>query len=92
MKNTTTNINMNKKIKTIELFRTKDLVVASALYADGQKLVSTEMSNAGQTLFVFEDKSACESLVQKHYTGELILPSRQLLDAVRTLKSIIFNS
>jgi len=83
---------MNKKIKTIELFRTKDLVVASALYADGQKLVSTEMSKSGQTLFVFENKDVCESLVQKHYAGELILPTRQLLDALRTLKSIIFNS
>lgn len=83
---------MNNQIKTIELFRTKDLNLAAILYASDQKLSSIEPIKAGQVFFVFEDKPSCEVLIQKHYTSELIFPSRQLLDAVRTLKSIIFNS
>ncbi len=75
-----------------EPFKTKDIVLASALYADGQKLEGTEVSKNRQTTFIFKDRAVCEDLVSKHYSGELILPSRQFFDALRTLKSIIFNS
>mgnify|MGYP001289328157 CR=1 FL=1 len=83
---------MNNQIKTIELFRTKDLVLASVLYTYGQKLDGTEIENGGQMTFIFEDKPVCEDLISKHYSGDLSLPTRQLLDAFKTLKSIIFNS
>lgn len=83
---------MNNQIKTIKLFRTKDLSLASVLYASDQKLSSIEPIKAGQVFFVFEDGPSCETLIQKHFKNELNLPTRQLLDAVRTLKSIIFNS
>lgn len=75
-----------------ESFKTKDIVLASTLYADGQKLEGTEISKSRQVTFTFKDKTVCEDLVSKHYSGELILPSRQFFDALRTLKSIIFNS
>lgn len=75
-----------------EPFKTKDIILASALYADGQKLDGTEVSKNRQVTFIFKNKAVCEDLVRKHYSGELVLSSRQLLDALRTLKSIIFNS
>lgn len=83
---------MKKEIKTIELFRTKDLAIAAVLYASSQKLDSTEPGNQGQKFFVFENKPVCESLTQKHYSGDLMINSRQIVDALKTLKSIIFNS
>lgn len=83
---------MNNEIKNIELLKTKDLAIAAVLYAGGQKLDSTEPGNQGQRFFVFENKPDCESLIQKHYSGDLMINSRQIVDALKTLKSIIFNS
>lgn len=83
---------MNNQIKNIELFRTKDLTIAAVLYASDQKLDSTELENQGQRFFVFENKPVCESIIQKHYSGDLMINSRHLVDAIKTLKSIIFNS
>ena len=82
---------MNNQIKTIELYKTKDLAIAAVLYASGQKLDSTEPGNQGQRFFVFEKKPVCESLIQRHYSGDLMINSRQIVDALKTLKSIIFN-
>lgn len=79
-------------MNTNEPFKTKDIVLASALYADGQKLSGTEISKNRQVTFIFKNKAVCEDLVSKHYSGDLVLSSRQLLDALKTLKSIIFNS
>lgn len=83
---------MNNEIKTIELYKTKDLAIAAVLYASGQKLDSTEPGSQGQRFFVFENKLDCESLVQRHYSGDLMIKSRHIVDALKTLKSIIFNA
>ena len=71
-------------------FKTRDLYLAAYLYSAGKKFIKVE-NDSGQFITVFEDKSACEKLVRAFWRKEAQVDARGYVDALRTLKDIIFR-
>jgi hypothetical protein len=71
-------------------YRTKDLPIAAFLYASGKRLFESETDN-GKVWFIFNDKASCEEMVNSFYRKEASVNAKEFSDALRTLKSLIFN-
>lgn len=68
----------------------KDIYAAAALFAEGKKLL--RLQGEGKFFwFVFENKSDCEELLNKYWSGENLVSSRAYADAIRTLKDRLFS-
>ena len=71
-------------------FQTRDLSEAAFLYASGQKL--SKLNNDGQRFwFVFDGKDHCEKLSDAYWRKEAVVNAKDMSDALRTLKDMIFN-
>lgn len=80
---------MNQKIQN--LFKTKDSEHASILYAAKQVLDSSIWEN-GTCFFVFENQEAkCEQIIADYYKDKIIISAKSLMEAIRTIKSIIYS-
>lgn len=79
-----------KTHKAIELHETKDLYLAAVLYASGCRLQSNEWTG-GKCLFYFENPKQCEDVVNRYYKNELTMNAKTLLDALQTVKGIIYS-
>jgi len=73
-----------------KIFKTKDFEHASILYAAKQKLLGSNWEN-GACYFEFEDESACEALISDYYRDVLVISPKSLMDAIKTIKSIIYH-
>ncbi len=73
---------------TTNLYRTKDWLNGSLLYATGHTLDTTEWVN-GVCYIVFEDEQSCEQTLRSLYGGDLMVNAKAMLDAIQTIKSII---
>ena len=82
---------MEKKDKYMKsCYQTKDLYLASFLYASGKKLIKLDEDNE-KSWFVFEDKDLCEQLTGSFWRKEASVNAKEYADALRTLKDLIFN-
>jgi len=80
---------MNRAMN-ITNYRTKDLAVASFLYAFNKKLNQLKNDN-GKYWFIFEDRLSCEKLVNTFWRKEAMVNAKDYADSIRTLKDMIFN-
>lgn len=71
-------------------FRTKDISIASLLYASEKKLISTQ-DNEGRRYFIFEDFAGCRDLVDKYWRHEALIDGKTLMNAYRSIKDLLFN-
>lgn len=71
-------------------YSTKDLSVASFLYASGKKLIHLNKDN-GRTWFLFDNRNSCEQLVRSFWAKEALVNAKEYSDSIRTLKELIFN-
>lgn len=74
-----------------KVFRTKDLYLASYLYAEGQTLERTE-KNGGTCWFLFREQNSSEILANHFWNGTGKCFGKSYADAIRTLKDIIFSN
>ena len=79
---------MQNKPHSKKLYETKDLFIASVLYASGLALSSSKW-NDGKCYFYFENVSDCEKIVNDYYQNKLTLNAKTLLDAMQTIKGIL---
>ena len=71
-------------------YHTKDLWEASLLYTTNKKLIHTDNMN-GKIWFSFADKASCEATVEAFLRKELNVNAKEFVDAIKTLKSVVFN-
>ena len=71
-------------------YHTKDIWAASILYAKSKKLSHTDNDN-GTIWFSFDDKEDCEKLVDAFWRKDLNCNAKELVDSIKTLKSMVFN-
>ena len=74
-----------------DLYRTRSLAEAGALKVKGQNLIRVEREGV-ICWFLFENKKECEQLSSQFYFGSLQVNAREYQDALKTLKTVIFNS
>ena len=80
---------MQNKITTIPLHRVKDWFQSSIIYASGLKLDDTEWDDNGVFWWVFEDEGKCRKIIKKHINGGLQINSKDLENAIRTIKGML---
>lgn len=79
---------MNEELQYKNLYTTKDFDLASILYASKQVLDSSYWER--QTcFFVFEDEEVCKKVITDYFKDKLILSPKSLVDAQKTIKSIL---
>lgn len=69
-------------------FRTTDLYEASYLYAVGAEFLRLE--GEGQKWFVFSKKEECEELAKSFWGRKGVVNAKEFVDAIRTLKDLLF--
>lgn len=73
-------------------FKTKDFYHASCLRASGATLLGLQKETAKFVLFVFAlSPFQAEEIIRKHWSRELVLPTRDIIDAIRELKQRIHS-
>jgi hypothetical protein len=69
-------------------YRSKDFWTCSVLLAAGVPLSGLERKSGSITTFVLDiSPTEAEKTITRHFNNELILPTKDLVEAVRTLKS-----
>jgi len=74
-----------------ESFETKDLQIASLLYAVGTPFVRVHRDR-GVCWFIFENKADCDRLQRQYYARSAPIDALTFADAMRTLKDMIFST
>lgn len=69
---------------------TKDLYIASFLYAKGMNFVGVHQEG-GIYSFLFENSDLCNKLVLLQWQGKAEVNTRSFIEAIKTLKSLIFQ-
>ena len=77
-------------MKMADVYSTKDLAEGSFLLASGIRLIQIDNED-GIFWFVFADKSTCLRLADSFWRKEATVNARELCDAMRTLKDVIFH-
>lgn len=72
-----------------QLFKTKDLYEAAAMYASAIPLITLEFDNK-QYWFLFEEQEKCRKLSDEYWRGTLMVNAKGYADAIRTLKDRVF--
>ncbi len=83
--NLMTNKTINKGV-----YKTKDIFIASTLFAQGVKLISTDWVN-GECFFCFADAEKSEEVARKYFADEIKISPRTLFNSFKDIKSILFN-
>lgn len=74
-----------------KFYRTRDLNEASFLFASRQKLIRLE-EDSGRFWFVFEDRPACQKLIDAYWRREATVNAKEFADSFRSLKDRIFKN
>ena len=73
-----------------DIYLTRDLPEAAALYSLRQKLLRLE-KEAEHFIFVFQDKEFCQKLANAFLNRELTVDAKTYAESLRTLKDKIFQ-
>ena len=71
-------------------YQTRDLYEGAYLYASGQKLIRLR-NDSGRFWFLFEDKHACQMLIDSYWHKDGLIDAKTFADAIRSLKDRIFQ-
>ena len=74
-----------------KLYKAKDFLIISVLDCLGAKLNSTEW-DSDSLYFFFDDFNGCEEIINQYYRGELRVNPKDLFNASKNIKSIIYNN
>lgn len=74
-----------------QYFSTRDYWLAGALIASGKKLLRLDWQ-LGRAFFVFLDLDQCEQEAQAYWAGNLCVSAKDFTDALRTLKSRLYEN
>ena len=78
-------------IKTgLDFYKTKDQYLAALLYAKGHTLETTEW-NMGVCYFVFGGEEKCQNCVSDYYKSKIKVDAKSFVDALNTIKGIIYS-
>lgn len=73
-------------------YQTKDYYIAACILASGVQLIKLSPIDNKSFDFVFNiSTSQAEVIIQQHWQRKLILPSRNLVDALHELKTRIYT-
>ncbi|NMB47923.1 hypothetical protein GYA13_00555 [Candidatus Kuenenbacteria bacterium] len=81
---------MEKQIKYVEFFETKDQYIASLLFSMGMKFENTRREG-NVVFFVFDNKPKCEEIEKLFYQGKLKIDPKKYIDGLITIKHLIFG-
>ncbi len=70
-------------------FATRDLYLSAVFYSIGIKLIKVDRQGR-LCFFIFEDKDKCNNCQQQYFAKELQVTAKDLIDAIRTLKDLVF--
>lgn len=71
-------------------YQTSDFYIASFLYAKGIPFVGLNKANKSY-LFIFKNAEDCNKLALQQYQGKADVNARSFIEAIKTLKSLIFS-
>lgn len=74
----------------MERYQTKDLYIASFLYAKGMMFTGINR-NGKECTFLFEDFDTCTKLALLQFQGKAGVNARAFIEAIKTLKTLIFS-
>lgn len=74
-----------------DIFATKDFWLAGALISSGLKLLRLDWESR-RAYFIFCDSTRGAELAQAYWTGDLKVSAKAFSDALRTLKSRIYEN
>lgn len=74
----------------IDSFKTRDLYIASLLYALGKNLDGTENIN-GVYWFSFSDFKECDEIVSNYWLKKIKVDGLTYVESIKTLKTMIFR-
>lgn len=73
-------------------YSTKDFYLSSCILASGIPLIRLEPINHKTYLFIFLDKeSQIPALIQQHWDRKLLLPTRDVIEAINELKTRLYE-
>ena len=81
---------MKNNKQSQELYKTKDIFIASTLFAQKIKLFSTDWVN-DECFFCFENKEKSEEIVRKYYIDDIKIAPKKLFNGFKDIKSILFS-
>lgn len=79
-------------MKNDKLFTTKDFYLSACLLASGLPLKQLQRREEKIVVFVFDDpKNIAKKIIQDHWSRKLIIPTRDLIEAINELKTRIYS-
>ena len=74
-------------------YRTKDFYLASCILASGEELSCLEQGEGNFSVFVFNClPEKAEQIVARHWNKKLMLPTRDLIQAINELKTRLHSN
>ena len=71
-------------------FISKDFYICSVILASGVNLLRLKKETERFVFFIFDiSPSNAEKIIQRHWSRELVLPTRNLIEAINELKTRI---
>lgn len=73
-------------------YHTKDFYISVCILASGVTLIKLKKETNKTVSFIFAvSLSKAEEIIKKHWDRELILPTRDIVDAIHQLKTQIYS-
>lgn len=77
---------------TVNEYKTKDYYIGVCLLASGIQLLRLERVTDKIAIFVFAIFSEkADEIIKKHWGRELLLPTRDVIDAIHELKTRLYS-
>lgn len=71
-------------------FKSRDFYISACLIASGHRLLNLIKDHSSFVTFVFDcPLSTAESIISDHWSKRLVLPTRDLIEAINELKTRI---
>jgi hypothetical protein len=83
---------MNNKCNENTVYKTKDLYLSACILASGIKLLELQKESERVVFFIFSiSPIKAEEIIRKHWSRELILPTHDVINAIRELRTRIHS-
>ena len=76
-------------------FKTRDIYLASLLYAQGKKYLSMEKAKDANgkeiSFFIFEDYEKCTEIEKAYFNYQEMVIAKKFVDSFKTMKNVLFG-
>lgn len=73
-------------------YETRDFFLSACILATSAKITKVIRQEGKICIFVFDiTPDAAKDIIRRHWNGDLLLPTRSLIDAIHELKSRIYE-